>query len=379
MINISTLGCLPRDFHSEIKVQKPPALPPGFAARFKLVPFEDIAPSTSPRWLVRDLLPRVGLVVAYGEPKCGKSFWALDLALHVAHGWEYRSRSVRQGAVIYIACEGQGSFADRVEAWRLAKRQEDPAPDPVPFLLLPQRIELVADAAALAADIAEQTEQSPVLIVIDTLARSYTGKEADDEAMGTYVRAAELLRDRFACAVLVVHHSGWSDKDRYRGSSALRGAYDTGILVERDAAGRVVATVKDQKDGPADAVIVSQLRAEQVATDSEGQPVTSCYIVPADSADLLPRRVKLPPQSQKALQILVNAIAEEGEHPPIAGFPADLKAIRLEVWADHCRKRGLSAADDPDSQARVFRDVRKKLNDNNVISINQPWVWPVCG
>jgi hypothetical protein len=37
--------------------------------------------------------PRVGLIVVWGPPKCGKSFWVTDAMLHVALGWPYHLRN----------------------------------------------------------------------------------------------------------------------------------------------------------------------------------------------------------------------------------------------------------------------------------------------
>jgi len=62
--------------------------------RFKLVAFDKIKMETSAAYLVRDIIPREGLVVIWGPPKCGKSFWTFDVAMHIALGWEYRDRRV---------------------------------------------------------------------------------------------------------------------------------------------------------------------------------------------------------------------------------------------------------------------------------------------
>ena len=45
--------------------------------RFKLTAFEQIQISTAPNYLVKGIIPRAGLVIFWGPPKCGKSF--LDL------------------------------------------------------------------------------------------------------------------------------------------------------------------------------------------------------------------------------------------------------------------------------------------------------------
>jgi hypothetical protein len=57
---------------SEVKASKP--VEPS-KARFHLTRFHDIAITEGVAYLVRDLLPTMGLVVAWGPPKCGKSFW----------------------------------------------------------------------------------------------------------------------------------------------------------------------------------------------------------------------------------------------------------------------------------------------------------------
>src|SRR5215472_1843507 len=71
--------------------------PVGLSPRFKLVSFDKIPFDTTSAYLVRNIIPREGLIVIWGPPKCGKSFWTFDLALHVSLGWEYRGRRVNQG------------------------------------------------------------------------------------------------------------------------------------------------------------------------------------------------------------------------------------------------------------------------------------------
>jgi hypothetical protein len=88
-------------------------------AEFPLVRFDDIALDTAQcAYSVKGLLPRRGLVVLWGPPKCGKSFKATDIGLHIALGWEYRGRRVQQATVIYIAPEGRYGFPARIEAFK---------------------------------------------------------------------------------------------------------------------------------------------------------------------------------------------------------------------------------------------------------------------
>jgi RecA-family ATPase len=177
--------------------------------QFILVRFNDIRLDGSCPYLVGGLVPREGLVVVWGPPKCGKTFWAFDLALHIALGWRYRGRRVAQGTVVYVACEGERGLRARKEAFR---RQKLSAGDDPPFYLLTTRLDLARQVDNLIVDIAAQVPPGPVgAIFLDTLNRSIGGSESKDEDMGAYVTAAAALAARFQCAVIIIHHCGMNE------------------------------------------------------------------------------------------------------------------------------------------------------------------------
>lgn len=76
----------------------------------RLVRFDEIKLGTQRRDLIKGLIPRNGLVLAWGPPKTCKSFQFFDMMMRVALGWEYRGRRVHQGPVVYCAFEGQGGL-----------------------------------------------------------------------------------------------------------------------------------------------------------------------------------------------------------------------------------------------------------------------------
>jgi AAA domain len=61
-------------------------------SKFHLTRFCDIAITEGVAYLVKDLIPTMGLVVVWGPPKCGKSFWMFDLAMHIALGGRMEPR-----------------------------------------------------------------------------------------------------------------------------------------------------------------------------------------------------------------------------------------------------------------------------------------------
>ena len=56
--------------------------------RIKLISLTDLAQLDDRRYLVKGIIPYPGLTVIWGPPKCSKSFWTLDLIMHVALGRE---------------------------------------------------------------------------------------------------------------------------------------------------------------------------------------------------------------------------------------------------------------------------------------------------
>ena len=79
--------------------------------------------------------------------------------MHVALGWKFRDRKVRQGAVVYCALEGCTAFKNRVEAFRQAKLADNA--DEVPFHLMASPMALVADHPALIASIRAKRRHLP--------------------------------------------------------------------------------------------------------------------------------------------------------------------------------------------------------------------------
>jgi hypothetical protein len=248
----------------------------GAKQRFTLVPFHDIALDSAVAYLIKDLIPSAGLIVVWGPPKCGKSFKTFDMMMCVARGIPYRGRRVRQGAVVYLALEGGIGFRRRVEAYRREHNVTE-----APFYLITDRTDLIKDHPALIAAIKEQTTDTPVAVVIDTLNRSLAGSESKDEDMAAYIRAADAVRETFNCAVVIVHHCG-VDGTRPRGHTSLTGAVDAQIAVARDDTNNVIATVEWLKDGAEGDVIVSRLDLVELGLDEDDEPITSCIVLPVE-------------------------------------------------------------------------------------------------
>ena len=329
---------------------------------FELTPFDAIKLDTAPACLVKGLIPRAGLTVFWGPPKCGKSFLVFDLMMHVALGWKYRGCKVRQDAVVYCALEGCSAFKNRIEAFRQERLQENAAS--IAFYLMAAPLSVVADHAALIASIREQCP-NPAAVVIDTLNRSLAGSESSDEDMAAYIKAADAIRDAFSCAVVIVHHCG-HEGTRPRGHSSLMGAVDAQIAVKRDAADNIIATVEFMKDGPQGDEFASKLEVVDVGIDDDGDKITSCVIVPVDGleASRKDKAARLTKGAKIALAALQEAIGECGVIPPASNhIPAGVKCITQDQWRDYAYRQGISGSDEPRARQLAFRRAHETLVD----------------
>jgi AAA domain len=272
--------------------------------RFNPLPFSDLKAGDRSEYLIKGILPRSGLIVVWGPPKCGKSFWAFDLTLHIALDREYRSHRVQKGPAVYIALEGQVGFGARADAFR--KKHHVDGETITNFYIICTTLDLVKEHKALISAIGEQSE-TPVAVVLDTLNRSIAGSESSDEDMTAYIRAAGAVQDAFGCAVIIVHHCG-VEGTRPRGHTSLTGAADVQISVQRDKSGNVVAKVECAKDIPDGTVIVSRLEVVELGLDQDGDQITSCVIVPTDEAPSATTRRKLTNKQKLAMEALTECV-----------------------------------------------------------------------
>jgi hypothetical protein len=260
--------------------EEPPKEPKKY--KFPLLRFGDMRPGTEANYQVDELIPLRGLIVVYGAPKSGKSFWTLDVTLHIALGWEYRERAVQQGTVIYCAFEGAHGYRKRCEAFRrhhMLTAEDDP-----PLYVVPGRADLIKDHAALIRDIKGQLAEAAATVrcvVLDTLNKSLIGSESKDVDMANYIAAAEAIQAAFCCAVIIVHHHG-IDETRPRGHTSLRGAVDALIKVVRDDQNIIIVEIEDMRDGPEGTQLLSKLVVVDVGADNAGRPLTSAVIEPLD-------------------------------------------------------------------------------------------------
>jgi len=177
------------------------------------------------RWLIEDLWAEEAVGIVGGEPKCGKSFLALQVAVAVASGTACLGRfpAARPGRVLLYAAEDPPHLVrERVEGiCRLAGA----AFESLDLHLLTReslRIDLPDEQSALGATI---EGHHPTLLVLDPFVRLHRADENASSEISPILAALRALQRKHALAILVVHHAKKAAQ-HLRAGQALRGSSD---------------------------------------------------------------------------------------------------------------------------------------------------------
>ena len=201
------------------------------------------------RWLVDGLWTDEAVGIIGGEPKCCKSFLALDLAVAVAAGIPCLRRFAvsRPGRVLlYPAEDALHVVRRRLEGICAAAAISLAALD-VQVITAPSlRLDLAADCARLDETVARL---KPRLLVLDPFVRLH---RIDENVSGDVAPLLAFLREpqrRHGVAVAVVHHAR-KGAGTIRAGQALRGSSefhawgDSNLYLRRDNDDRIVLTVE---------------------------------------------------------------------------------------------------------------------------------------
>ena len=332
--------------------------------------------------LIKRLMGSASLVVIAGPTGSAKTFLALDASVHVAMGWEWLGRKVQRVGVLYVAAEGQAGLIKRIEAIRRHYGIDDDTD--VAFALYPAPVDLVSDAAGakrIVAHVRALNDRFPGpvgLIVIDTLARCFgNGDESATQDMNTFVTRCDGIRTATGATILVVHHFGKDESKGMRGSVALKAAADTVIEVT-GTEGIRTARVEKQKDGAAGESFTFTLQPVDLDPDEDGEPVTSCVVMPsAEPAANVSKRRPLPPECVKAAEYLTDLIVDHGAPQTGNNIPTGMRAVKVGLWRDTLKQRGLHTGDD--AGRKWFERTRNRLIGENRIAIDGDFVWSIPG
>jgi len=207
---------------------------PAMATPLMVESFADLVRQDFPpqKFLVDGLIPAGQLVMLGGRGKAGKSWLVLQLIAAVDRGMPFLGKTTSRGKVLYLALEdGRRRLNQRP---KILKWQ--PSPD-VDIAFKVDKFD--AGGQGLAHIRQAIADKGYDLVVVDTLVKTLSGSA--DENNNTYMAAicndlADMAHDSGA-AILIVHHTSKqlveNPFDALRGASAIRDAYDAGMMLVR--------------------------------------------------------------------------------------------------------------------------------------------------
>ena len=178
---------------------------------------------TEERWLIEELWSQRAVGIVGGEPKCCKSFLALDMAVSVASGRPClrRFRVREKGPVLlFAAADPPHVVRSRLEGIALAAGADFDSLD-VHVITVPKlRLDISEHRERLSATV---EELRPKLLVLDPFVRLHRIDENAAAEVAPLLECLRALERRFHLAVVLVHHSR-KNAASARGGQALRGS-----------------------------------------------------------------------------------------------------------------------------------------------------------
>jgi len=329
----------------------------------------DVSPKLDANTIIEGLLGAGQFSVIYGESNCGKTFFATDLAFHIASGQLWRNKRTDQGGVVYVALEGGYGLHNRVAAYM----QENPeAARGMPFAIITTQIDFLDPEGKIGPfidtvrDVAAKVGNVK-FIVIDTLARAISGgDENSSQDMGRLVAHADMIRAATDAHVCFIHHSGKDRAKGARGHSSLRAAVDTEIEIHRNE-GDNYSSVKivKQRDMEINAEMYFSLKPVSLGVNKHNEEVKSCTVEVIDAPQRQAKRDdNLTPAQQFVYDQINNCLAQSGkDFVSYAELAAQLEAQGwLEsVPADKVKDR--------------TKSVRESLRKKNKIGFDGGNIW----
>lgn len=263
--NFSSNGHQRHDISELLMTSRPGAQqPPG--RRFQPMTMAELLARPRKQWLIDGVVGVGDLAMIYGASGCGKTHVIIDLIFSACTGIPFARRFAvaRELNVAYCAGEGVSGLPQRFGAVQDFYSAVAPDADYSNFTFFETVPQLyIGEEAAGYDHIAQfivewkdsqaKGEAQPLdLLIIDTLHTAAAGADENSaKDMGIVLQLAKRASKELGCAVILVHHTGKNGESE-RGSSALRGAMDTMIHIQKLSDDSTKAVMKCAKSKDAE-------------------------------------------------------------------------------------------------------------------------------
>jgi hypothetical protein len=170
------------------------------------------------KWLVEGLWLTEGIGILAAQPKTGKSWLGLDIALSVATGTPCLGKYEVKNAHKVLFFNAEDTEAIQRDRFELIKKSRGADLDLSNLNVMTAengiRLDTVEGIESLRAVV---EEFRPALMILDPFVRMHQVSESDSTAIAKILGELRKIKNDFNCGVLLVHHST-------KGSKAIRGS-----------------------------------------------------------------------------------------------------------------------------------------------------------
>lgn len=193
------------------------------------------------KYFVEGLLPE-GLTLLSGDPKSGKSFFALNLSVSVAKGVPFLCFPTVKSEVLYF------SFED--DEKRLQQRLFEMSDDTFSGLTFSNDVMRLGEGFIETLEDYLQKNPCTKLVVVDTLNYIRPEKQGTNMYKNDYDDMIKLhrLTMQYGIAMLIIHHNKKGDEEdplrSISGSMGISGGVDNAIVIDKPKKGEKASTLK---------------------------------------------------------------------------------------------------------------------------------------
>ncbi len=312
-------------------------------------------------YIIDNVFEAASLMEVFGQTGSYKTFLLIDWAICITAGISWKGHEIEKpGPVVYFAGEGASGIKRR---WTAACIKYKLTEQDLPFYVSENPGEVTDQAWIFEAlKEIESLEESPVLIIIDTLNMNFgDGDENSTTDMTNFMHNVNYLKQKTGATIAWAHHPGHDNKGRSRGSSVKQNALDrTYQLIKKNEIVTMECVKSKETENPEN-IYLSLAVVELGIFDSNGKEVNSAVLIKSNP----PAIIEMPITGQdemKALEIL-KTIYSEQQLTLDNGYQESIPRVTKKDWLDRCVNEGITE--------RTFYKIRTKLSDSGIIDIDR--------
>lgn len=294
------------------------------------------------------LLFNGGLMLIAGEPKIGKSLVFQEFAIQAALGGEFlEQKFTRPIKVLWFQAEIHENYLSK-RLRPILNRYDIPSQKVIAnnFYATGKHSLDVQNDTDYRFMQKQIIEVEPDLVCFDPMINYTTANEIDNTAMSASLDRFVKLAETGNCSLVLIHHVGKGAKrqlanggdpfDLIRGASAIRGRYDTGIMLFRNKQKEIECQYDTRNGKPplAHALEIKHETGEVIKTDLTVQPKED-----GTYSALAHKGLNLTPEKKVAMCSLIDEIN---------------KSPGAQLDAKFCNETIMKCLDVGDRAARLF-------------------------